>query len=198
MIVIEGTVGAGKTTLLNVLKEEGFNIIPEPYLNNPILEKFYEDRKRFAFASQVYFLNKKYELIKQYELDENSVLDRSIYGDYIFAKMLYESGEMLIEEFNIYNDVFENLIKTIQYPTLLINLDISFSEVMKRIKKRGRLYEQKVDVEYWKKLKYYYEDFIKNYQYPLINIKVDNLDIENNKQDRKKVVNDIKTYLLRL
>jgi deoxyadenosine/deoxycytidine kinase len=58
MLIIEGVVGVGKSSLMNYLVEEGFTPFPEPVVNNPILDRFYYDRKRYAFPLQIFFLAK--------------------------------------------------------------------------------------------------------------------------------------------
>ena len=58
MIVVDGVVGVGKTTLMNILVEEfGYTAFLEPVVDNPILDKFYYDRKRYSFPLQIFFLN---------------------------------------------------------------------------------------------------------------------------------------------
>ena len=93
MIVVDGVVGVGKSTLQRIMVEE-FGYVPfeEPVVNNPILDKFYYDRKRYSFPLQVFFLNERFKHIKIASKIDNAVLDRSIYGDLIFAKMLKDSG----------------------------------------------------------------------------------------------------------
>jgi deoxyadenosine/deoxycytidine kinase len=194
-IYIDGMVGAGKTTLLKILEEEGFSVVPEPYLENPLLDKFYNDKKRYAFASQVFFLNKKFELIKENSKVDKCIIDRSIYGDFIFAQMLFDNKNMLQEEFDIYTELFDNILTTLPKPKLIINLDISLEETLKRIKKRGRDYEQTVEVDYWIKLHKYFKNFIENCPFPILNIDVNDKDIENNKNDKQEVLNLISTSL---
>ena len=49
-IVFEGVIGAGKTSLAEKVKESlNAEIVKEQFDVNPFLEKFYADRKRYAF-----------------------------------------------------------------------------------------------------------------------------------------------------
>jgi deoxyadenosine/deoxycytidine kinase len=92
MLIIEGVVGVGKSSLMNILAEEGYTPFREPVLDNPILDKFYTDRKRYAFPLQVYFLTKRFEHLQTAALIDNAVMDRSIYGDGIFAAMHHDTA----------------------------------------------------------------------------------------------------------
>ena len=58
-IVIDAVVGAGKTAYVDILSEElGLPCFHEPVQDNPILDKFYHDRKRYSFPLQISCLHK--------------------------------------------------------------------------------------------------------------------------------------------
>ncbi|MDD7796218.1 deoxynucleoside kinase [Clostridium sp. 'White wine YQ'] len=196
MIVIDGVVGAGKSTLMMLLEDEGYVPFKEPVLENPILEKFYYDRRRYAFALQVYFLNNRFKFIKEAGEIENSIMDRSIYGDAIFPKLLKEVGDMSTEEFEIYCNLLSNLLEHVKPPKLMIYLQISVDEAINRIRRRGRSYEQVVEREYWETLNREYEGFFNSYTIsPLLKINVDKLDFENIEEDRQYIIGLIKDKL---
>lgn len=197
MIVVDAVVGAGKTTLMDILvKERGFLPFEEPVVDNPILDKFYYDRARWSFSLQIFFLNNRFRHVKEASKMENSLLDRSIYGDLIFAKMLADSGEMTPEEYDLYTDLFDNMIEHCKAPKLLIYLEIGVDGAMNRINKRGRDYEQVVEKAYWEKLNSYYRDYFEQYEAsPVLRINVDNLDFENNPKDKAYVLDLIDAKL---
>lgn len=189
MIVIDGVVGVGKSTLMNILADKGYVKFEEPVADNPILEKFYYDRERYSFSLQIFFLNNRFRHIKQASKIKNAVMDRSIYGDVIFAKMLNESGEMGNEEFDLYIDLFENMTEHCKVPKLLIYLETSVDAAMAKINKRGRDYEKVVERGYWEKLNANYRTYFKEYDIsPILKINVDGLDFENNEKDREHVL----------
>ncbi|MEK4876397.1 deoxynucleoside kinase [Bacillus sp. FSL W8-0102] len=196
MIVIDGVVGVGKSTLMEILEKNGYIAFKEPVTKNPILDKFYYDRERYSFPLQIYFLNERFKQIKKASQYPNSVLDRSIYGDVIFAKMLRDNGEMSEVEFQIYLDLFGNMMEHLKAPKLLVYLEISTDEAIKRIKKRGREYEQVVEREYWERLNQNYRDYFEQYSFsPVLKINVDQIDFENNLEDREYVLNLIEKSL---
>lgn len=189
MIVIEGVVGVGKSSLMRILGQQGYEEFEEPVVDNPVLDKFYHDRNRYSFPLQVFFLNKRFEHIKQAKDVSKAVMDRSIYGDAIFARMLNINDEMSDEEFQIYSELLQNMLEHVHTPKLMIYLEISVDEAMKRIQKRGRDYEQIVEREYWEKLNHEYSKYFDQYELsPMLKINVDNLDFENNEEDRLYVL----------
>lgn len=198
-IAIDGMVGAGKSTLARKLSKKGFVPFYEPFTKNPVLEKFYKDKSRFSLASQIFFINERFKHIKKASKIKNAVIDRSIYGDSIFAKMLMESGNMTELEYSIYEELLNNMLFYCPKPTLMIYLKISTEKAIERIKKRGRDYEIKVKKDYWESLNYHYEQLFSKYNNsPLLIINVDNLDFENNLKDEQYVLNLIEQKLFKL
>ncbi|UOQ84818.1 deoxynucleoside kinase [Gracilibacillus salinarum] len=200
MITIDGVVGVGKSTLMDIVVNEfGYTPFEEPVVNNPILDKFYYDRERYSFPLQVFFLNERFRHIKNASQLNKAVLDRSIYGDVIFAKMLKDSGDMSEEEFNIYKDLFGNMIEHCQPPALMIYLEASTDEAVRRITKRGRQYELDTEIAYWERLNKEYRHYFDEYNISsVLKINVDDLDFENNLDDRETVVELIRQELVKL
>ncbi len=196
-IVIEGVVGVGKSSLMNELSNKfGIAAFAEPVVDNPLLDKFYHDKKRYSFALQVFFMNRRIELINESAQEDGSVLDRSIYGDLLFSKILYEDGNMSKEELDLYQSLLDNMASDLKSPDLLVYLRIKTDNAVKRIKKRGRDYEQMVDYEYWERLNKEYDKFFLNYKKsPIIVIDVDSLDFVEKESDRKYVLSLIEKKL---
>ena len=84
-IAIEGVIGAGKTSLAKRIGERlNAKLIFEQFDNNPFLEKFYVDRKRFAFQTQMFFLINRFK--QQQELHQEDLFSEHLVCDYIFEK----------------------------------------------------------------------------------------------------------------
>ena len=191
-INLAGVVGVGKSSLSECLEEEGYTIFREPVFDNPLLDKFYYNKQRYAFPLQIFFLNKRFELIKEAARLPHTVLDRSILEDTIFAKMLCESGDMEKEEFDIYMELFKNMLEHVKPPELMVYLRVTPEEAIRRIKKRGRPYEIQNAEKYWHNLNSHYNNYFESYSWsPLLIIDVDNLDFVNNSRDRKYIINKI-------
>lgn len=201
IIVIDAVVGAGKTTYMNILSESlNLKYFEEPVDENPILDKFYQNRKRYGFASQVFFLNKRIKMLKEANsLNEKVLMDRSIYGDAIFAKLLKLEGNMENEEYSLYLDLLDNMIDNVKSPKLMIYLKIDTDSAIERIKLRGRDFEQTVEREYWENLNKEYELYFSNYELsPLLVIDAAKYDIVDNLQDRNEIITLIKNKLQEL
>lgn len=196
MLVIEGVVGVGKSSLMRHIQKLGYEAFEEPVVDNPLLEKFYHDRKRWSFPLQIFFLNKRFLHIKEASRIDHSVLDRSIYGDAIFAKLLHMNGEMDTAEYNTYEELLENMLQHVTPPKLMIYLEVGVDEAMRRIKKRGIDFEQIVERNYWENLNAEYTKFFEVYDTsPILKIDCNNLDFEKNPEDLEYVLNLIKDKL---
>ena len=186
-IVIAGNIGAGKTTLTRLLAQH-YKWEPhfESVENNPYLDDFYQDMKRWSFNLQIFFLRTRFQQIIEIQKSDKTVIqDRSIYEDaYIFAPNLYEMGLMSPRDFTNYKELFELISSLVPPPDLLIYLRASVSTLVKQIEKRGREYEKNISIEYLKKLNEKYENWISGYdKSKYLIIDVNELDFIDNKKD---------------
>ncbi|MPQ21934.1 deoxynucleoside kinase [Carnobacterium divergens] len=198
VIVLAGMIGAGKSTYTKLISEAlESDAFYESVDDNRILEKFYEDPKRWAFSLQIYFLNTRFRSIKQALQHQHNVLDRSIYEDALFTKINHQQGNMSDAEMDTYLDLLDNMMEELdslpkKAPDLLIYLRGSLDTVLSRIKKRGRTFEQ-IDgneglLDYYTLLHSHYDDWFDQYdKSATLVIDIDQHDLEN-PADAEKII----------
>lgn len=167
VIVVEGQIGVGKTMLSKELaKHLGTDFYPElgTKMTEAMLDRFYKDMDRWAFTLQIHFLNERFHKIKQIFKNGGGILDRSIYGDSIFAKVLNQDGHMSDNEYRIYADLLKNMLEHARKPTLLVYLKCSPETALKRIQQRNRSFEVGIDTDYLRKLNSMYEKWYTDYK----------------------------------
>ena len=165
-IAIAGNIGAGKSTMVSFLsKRFGLNPLYEPVDDNPYIADFYEDMKRWAFNSQIFYLSRKYALHLQAQKSEQRViLDRSIYEDAeIFVENLHHRKGITKRDYNTYMELYHTIRSELQPPDLLIYLRCSVRGVRRRIKMRGRKSEMAIPLSYIQKLHKQYEAWFERY-----------------------------------
>ena len=162
-IGISGLIGAGKTTLAKELgKVLNLPVYYEPIVENEYLEDFYRDMKRYSFSFQIYLLNCRFRQHQQVLWNgTGGIQDRTLYEDSIFAKVLYEDGNMEEREYKTYLNLFRNMSNFMKKNTLIVHLDVKPEESLRRIKMRARGCETGITVEYLTKLYNAYEEFLK-------------------------------------
>lgn len=162
-IGISGLIGAGKTTLARELgKIMNLPVYYEPVVENEYLEDFYKDMKRYSFSFQIYLLNCRFRQHQQVLWNgTGGIQDRTLYEDSIFAKVLYEEGNMEEREYKTYLNLFRNMSNFMKKNTLIVHLDCKPEESLERIKIRARGCETGITIEYLTKLYNAYEEFIK-------------------------------------
>ena len=162
-IGISGLIGAGKTTLAKALgKVLNLPVYYEPIIENEYLEDFYRDMKRYSFSFQIYLLNCRFRQHQQVLWNgTGGIQDRTLYEDSIFAKVLYEDGNMEEREYKTYLNLFKSMSNFMKKNTLIIHLDCKPEESLERIKRRARGCETGITLDYLKKLYKGYEEFIK-------------------------------------
>jgi deoxyadenosine/deoxycytidine kinase len=161
LIWVEGIIGAGKTTFAREVGQRlELRMIEEPVETNPYLEKFYADPKKYAFGMQVFLLHKRYAMQQMASWEatgvggyKGAILDRSLSGDRVFAKLHMEAGNIDQIDWETYEMAYNYMARTLLPPTLLVFLDVQPETAFKRMQKRARKAEVGVELEYLVKLR---------------------------------------------
>jgi deoxyguanosine kinase len=179
-IVVEGVIGVGKTSLTKLLatKTSG-RLNLEVVEENPFLSDFYQDRSAFAFQTQIFFLLSRYR--QQQNLFQHDMFSATLISDYLFAKdRIFANLNLSDDELVLYNQLASILEQRVLKPDLVIYLQARTSVLMKRIRWRGRTFEQDMDEGYLEALNTAYSYFFHHYKdAPLLVVNTDNLDFVN-------------------
>ena len=196
---IAGNIGAGKTSLAELLsKHYSWEAHYEDVIDNPYLDDFYNHMERWSFNLQVYFLNSRFRQLKNFRnSNKNFIQDRTIYEDaHIFAPNLHAMGLMNQRDFNNYQSLFELMESMVQGPDMLIYLRSSIPNLVSKIHKRGREYENSISIEYLSRLNERYEAWVSTYQKgKLLIVDVDEIDFVENKEDLGQIIEKIDAEL---
>ena len=200
-IAIAGNIGSGKTTLTNMLaKRYGWKAHYEPVDNNPYLEDYYHDMKRWAFNLQIFFLNKRFKDVVEISKSKDTIVqDRTIFEDArIFAPNLHDMGLMSDRDFANYSDLFDLMVSLVKLPDLMIYIRSSVPRLIDNIQKRGRSYEQTIRIDYLRGINDRYEEWIKDYKGKLIIVEGDSCDFLNSSRDFGRIADQIDAELFGL
>ena len=201
-IAIAGNIGAGKTTLTKMLaRYYGWEPRFESVNFNPYLEDYYADINRWAFCLETYFLKERFkDVLAVLQANHTIVQDRSIFeGVYVFVRNNYERGDLSDRDYTTYMELFELMKTQMKRPDLMIYLRKSVPALIAQIQKRGREYEQTMQIDYLKGLNDKYEDFIfRQYDGKVLVVESDNMDFENNPEDFRTIVNKVDAELFGL
>jgi deoxyadenosine/deoxycytidine kinase len=168
LIWVEGIIGAGKTTFSReVAKRLNMWLIEEPVESNPYLSAFYKDPKQHAFGMQVHLLHRRYAMqqLAAYVTAgtteyQGAILDRSLSGDRVFAKLHYQAGNISKLDWETYEMAYSVMFRSLLPPTLIVFLDIQPATAYARMVKRARTEEVGVSLEYLVSLRDGYQELL--------------------------------------
>lgn len=183
-IAVEGVIGAGKTSLVRKLQQKlNARMILENHDENPFLAKFYKNRKRYAFQTQMFFLISRYKQLE--DLREESIFSSHIVADYIFEKdLLFAWLNLDKEELRLYNEIFPKLAQNLRKPDLVVYLKADIDRLLANIRRRNRSYELDMDEGYIADLSDLYSEYFLRYdKTPLLIVNSTEIDFVNNEHD---------------
>lgn len=213
IVSVEGNIGVGKSTFIDILRtkwdcEGGCEVVPEPVdlwknLTNSdgknILQTFYEDIPRWAYSFQnvacITRMMKMEESIKN-SSSKYIFLDRSLGTDKnVFEAMLHDQGQINELEHSMYNlwcDFYHKYVRS-QSNQIYIYLKASPETCVNRIKKRGRVEEESIGLEYLKGLNDYHDAWL--LKEPNVVVIDCEEEFENDQDKHNWMINQIKSKL---
>jgi len=183
-IVVEGPIGVGKTSLAQRIAEHiGADVLLEKPLDNPFLERFYQDPKRNALPTQLFFLFQRINEIRdQAQMD---LFRTRTVSDYLFDKdALFARLNLSDDEYKLYQHIYQSLAPQAPIPDLVIYLQASTDTLIERVRRRGRDFERAVTDDYLNRLGNSYGEFFHHYEdAPLMMVNSENLNFVDNDAD---------------
>jgi len=192
-IAVEGVIGVGKTSLARYLQELlGGTLVLEVFEENPFLSSFYQDRDRYAFQTQLFFLLSRYHQMRELAKQPHPII-----SDYMFAKdKLFAHLTIRGDELAMYERVYGALSESALQPDLVIYLRAETETLMQRIAARDRPYERGMDEGYIDSLRIAYDQFFANYSpRHLLRIDTSPIDFVHDAEHRQEVLQRILSFL---
>ncbi len=194
-IAIEGAIGVGKTTLAQQLAQTfNYQMLLENAEENPFLQRFYQNQKNAALATQLFFLFQRSQQIQ--DLQQGGVFESMRVADFLINKdRLFARINLDQDEYQLYDKVYQQLTIDAPKPDLVIYLQASADVLSSRIQNRGVAFEQRISPQYLKSISEAYSEFFLYYDdAPLLIVNADELDVINRHNDYAQLVD----YLLNI
>ena len=129
-IVISGLIGVGKSRFTKSLADKlGFEPFYEPVDENPYLELFYKDPKKYAYPMQEWLKHRRFAAYQCAAWGIRSgrwngvVMDRSIHEDSIFANINKDLGNIDHLDWDTYLQGFQDFQIFLPEPDVYVFLD---------------------------------------------------------------------------
>ena len=193
-LCIEGVIGAGKTSLCTMLARQcNARPVLEMAEENPFLDKFYRDRRSYAFQTQLWFLVSRFRQLSE-AIAQQDLFFRHTLSDYIFAKdRIFASVNLDDAELNLYDQVASTMVKSVPAPDLVVYLQASTEVLLRRIEHRGRSFEFNMDPRYIGMINDAYNQYFFHYnETPLLIVNTNEIDFVNNPDDFNELLEQIR------
>ncbi len=118
-IAVEGAIGVGKTTLAKKLGETfNYQMLLEHAEQNPFLERFYQNQKNAALATQLFFLFQRSQQIQ--DMRQGDIFEPVRVADFLINKdRLFAQINLDKDEYQLYEKVYQQLTIDAPNPTWL-------------------------------------------------------------------------------
>ncbi len=192
-LCVEGVIGAGKSTLVKLLGQRlGIPALYEDFENNPFLSGFYQDKQRYAFQTQIFFLLSRHRQIRE-NFEQQNLFAGQIISDYMFAKdKIFAALNLDENELALYEKMWSLLEKDTARPDFVIYLQADTKTLMQRIKQRDRAYERNMSEAYIETLNQTYNAYFHHYKSsPLLIVNTNRIDFVKSPADLELLEREI-------
>lgn len=140
-VTVIGPACSGKTTILNALREQGYSVQTEP--DNPMMMRFIEDPRKYAFQNQVY---KMAQLMEQEVASAYTVMlsdpyfrETGVLGTAIYNRYLRDQGLITPEQYDLLERTYEENMNMLRKPDMVVYLYADDETIKGRAIKRDGL-----------------------------------------------------------
>ena len=193
-IVVEGPIGVGKTSLARRLGGhlEAQLLLEQPELN-PFLSRFYQDQRRYALQTQLFFLFQRLDQLR--DLSQPDFFTRPVVADYLLEKdPLFALLTLNEDEYTLYRKIYDHIAPQMASPDLVIYLQARPETLIARVRKRGIDMERKISDAYLTVLAESYTRFFHNYDAaPVMVVNSENLNFVDKDDDFQLLVQRIES-----
>lgn len=196
-IIIDGLIKSGKTRLVQILSEQMNARLILDNKDNPFLDDYYgslgDKDSSLPLKTQLIFLLNRYT--QQLAIKQKGLFQKMTICDYVFYRDgIYAHLTLNDEELEIYKKIFKIFSENVLNPELVIYLQTSFAEMMRRIQESGTDAEKSAPTDYWREVFEAYNYYFFNYKLsPLLVVNMEKVNLEN-QNDIDNLIKEIKNH----
>jgi deoxyadenosine/deoxycytidine kinase len=173
-------------------------VLREPVMGNPYLSEVYANLPDLAFRNQAFYLGQRARLHNIARRKSGPLLqERCISEDgEVFTPVLREHGAYDDNDLDTLMTLYRELAAQVPRPDVLLYLYAPFEVTLERIKRRDRVGEDLLDVDFLRKIYDRYEDWAASQsRVPLLRVNTAESDYVNRPEDAAAILRHVETLL---
>lgn len=174
LVSIAGPPAVGKTTLAELLAEllPG-RLIREDYRGNPFLADASAGKDEAKLPAQLYFL-----VSRASQLSIMRGHERTEVSDYAFCQdRIYARAVLSERDYRLYEKLAVRVERLVRPPDVLVRLEASEQELMRRIQRRGRAFERTMTEGFLRNMRKAYNDLNTVVECPVMQVNAETADV---------------------
>lgn len=180
-VVIDGLISTGKSQLAQHIAQQNKGKLVLDQVDNPFKRQFLKDiskgNSENALKTQLIYLINRYN--QQLELLQKSLFSNLTVSDYLFHRDAIFAHLILgDEELDIYKKIYQTFTEKIRKPDMVVYLQISFAEMLKRIQSSEDDVLRRVPADFWREVFEAFNYYFFNYRTtPLLVVNMERVDL---------------------
>lgn len=199
-VVVSGPLGVGKSSLIDLLaRDGGWNVLPEPVMDNPYLSEVYSNLGDYAFRNQAFYLGQRAKLHNEARGQRGALLqERCLSEDAeVFNRVMHELGAIDDNDLETLMTIYRSLIVNVPRPDVVLYLAAPFEVTLERIRVRDRVGESDLDSDFLRMVHERYEEWAAMPKpVPVLRIDTEDYDYVNRPEDAAAIVRRVGELLV--
>jgi deoxyadenosine/deoxycytidine kinase len=170
----------------------GARAMLEPAGGNPFLEQFQQDRRKYAFQTQVFYLLARHQMLQ--EILQGDLFSGGTVTDFLFEReRIFAALHLAPAELTLYERIYQVVKDRVPRPDLVIYLQARPEVLHGRIRRRGGQTPAGPSLKELEELSSVYNEFFFHYQAtPLLVVNTSDVNLADDEEEVRHLATEVR------